>query len=75
MKRYPDPVARYEKFLVENQVATADELAAITKEVRKTIRNLAESVYQECQTPGNKPTVADIVKLNVMWATPMEGLV
>lgn len=74
MKRYPDPIPRYEEFLIENGVSTQEELNAIKKKIKKEIRNMMEEVYQESLDPNNKPTVADCLNINKMWASPMEGL-
>ncbi|MBR2562313.1 MAG: thiamine pyrophosphate-dependent dehydrogenase E1 component subunit alpha [Eubacterium sp.] len=73
-KRYPDPIPRYEKFLIENGVATEDELKDWTKKRKKEIRRMMEDVYQESLNPESKPTAADCLDINRMWATPMEGL-
>lgn len=74
MKRYPDPIPRYEEVLVDNGVATAEELAAIKKQLKKEIRKIADEVYQESLDPANKVDIAEMLQIGTMWASPMEGL-
>lgn len=74
MKRYPDPIPRYEQVLIENGVATQEELEAIKKAHKKEIRAVCEDVYQESLNPANKVDVAEMLRPETMWASPMEGL-
>lgn len=74
MKRYPDPIPRYEQVLIENNVATQEELDEIKKQIRKEIRKIANEVYEESLDPANKADVEEMLRPETMWATPMEGL-
>ena len=74
MKRFPDPIPRYEKVLVDNGVATQEELDAEKKKIKKEIRKICEEVYQESLDPANRADVAEMLRPETMWASPMEGL-
>lgn len=74
MKRYPDPIPRYEKVLIENGIATQEELDAIKKTIKKEIRARLEETYQRSLDPANRPVVEQALDLNRIWAMPMEGL-
>ena len=74
MKRYPDPIPRYEKVLIENNVSTQEELDAIRKSIKKEIRKIANEVYEESLDPANKVDIEEMLRPETMWATPMEGL-
>ena len=74
MKRYPDPIPRYEKVLIENNVATQEELDQIKKGIRKEIRKICEEVVEESLDPANRADVEEMLRVDTMWASPMEGL-
>lgn len=74
MCRYPDPVPRYEKVLIDNEIATQEELDAIKTDTRKKIEQICDRVYKESLDPANKPKVETVLDINKTWASPMEGL-
>lgn len=74
IRRYPDPIPRYEKVLIENSVATEQELEAIKQGYRDQCREVAAQVYEESLRETSRPTVEEVLDINTMWATPMEGL-
>ena len=74
MEKYPDPIPRYEKVLVENGIATQEELDALKKSIKKEIRKMANEVYEETLDPANKVDLEEMLRPETMWAMPMEGL-
>ena len=72
--KYPDPIPRYEQVLIENGVATREELDEITKTMRKELRQIANEVYEESLKPENRVDIEEMLSVNTMWASPMEGL-
>ena len=74
MERYPDPIPRYEQVLVENGVATLEELQLSKKQWKKEIRKIANEVYEESLDPANKVDIEEMMRPEIMWANPMEGL-
>ncbi len=74
MKRYPDPIPRFAQVLIENGLATQEELDAMSKALKKEIRKSAEKVYELSQDPKNLADVDDLLKPETMYADVMEGL-
>ena len=74
LKRYPDPIPRYEAVLVEQGVATQDELDEIKKKTRKRLRNLMNEAYEDWKDPTNRTPISEVLKPSMMWASQMEGL-
>ncbi|MCR4752227.1 MAG: thiamine pyrophosphate-dependent dehydrogenase E1 component subunit alpha [Eubacterium sp.] len=74
MERYPDPIPRFEKVLIENGIATEEELKEITKTMKKEIRKMANEVYEESLDPANGVDIEEMLRPETMWANPMEGL-
>lgn len=74
MKRYPDPIPRYEKILVENGIATQEELKEIKKEIKKATREMVNDAYEEWKDPTNRTPISEVLDPNMMWADQMEGL-
>ena len=73
-KRYPDPIPRFEKILIDNEIATADELEAISKAYKKEIRKAANHAYELYCDPANRADVEDLLKPETMYSMVMEGL-
>lgn len=74
LKRYPDPIPRYEAVLVDEGVATQEELDQIKKETRKRLRKLMNDAYEVWKDPTNRTPISDVLDPNMMWANRMEGL-
>jgi|GEM_PF-628287 len=75
LKKFPDPIPKYEAVLIENKVVTHEELKKIKDEVKKEMHEITEDVYQESLKLENRPTREDIVgRLDKLWSMPMEGL-
>lgn len=71
--QYPDPIPRFEKYLVENKVATQEELEQIKADYKKEVLACWKKVYAEYEDEANHPTKEDIMSIK-MYGSEMEGL-
>lgn len=74
LKRYPDPIPRFAQVLIENGLATQEELDEMSKQLKKEIRKNAEKVYELSLDPNNRADVDALLKPETMYADVMEGL-
>lgn len=72
--RYPDPIPRFAKVLIDNGIATQEELDQMAKDLKKEIRSNANKVYELSQDPNNRADVEDLLKPETMYSMVMEGL-
>lgn len=73
-KRYPDPIPRFEKVLIDSGIATPEDLQAIAKTLKKEIRKAANDAYALYCDPANRADVEDLLKPETMYSMVMEGL-
>lgn len=75
LERYPDPVPKYENYMIETGLVTREEIDAIRKEMKKSIKEDINEVYQESLDPANFNTGMDLRKdKSLMYANYSEGL-
>lgn len=74
MERYPDPIPRFEKVLLENGIATEDDFKNLNKTLKKEIRELLDKVYVLSLDPANVADVEGLMRPETMYAMPLEGL-
>lgn len=74
LRKHPDPIPRYEKVLIYNEVAKQEELDEIKINIRKMMEEACAKVFDDKQDPENLPTMDDILDVNLIYASPMEGL-
>lgn len=74
LKKHPDPIPRYESLLIENNVATQDQLDKIKADIKAEMERNCEELFQAKKDPANLPTLEDILDVNLIYASPMEGL-
>jgi TPP-dependent pyruvate/acetoin dehydrogenase alpha subunit len=63
-EKYPDPIARFEKILVDDGVATEEELKAAEKNVKNEIKEAFKWAYQQPMLTGDMTKGADKVFSN-----------
>lgn len=64
IEKYPDPIARFEKILVDDGVATEEELKAAEKNVKNEIKEAFKWAYQQPMLTGDMTKGADKVFSN-----------
>lgn len=74
LKKHPDPIPRYEQFLIDNGVSTREFMDEIKARIRKEVEDDCEQLFKAKQAVQNLPSMNDILDMSLIYANPMEGL-
>lgn len=75
LAKHPDPIARFEKILLDNHIATQEDFDRIKEATINEFRDACQRVYEDRQNPENIITMEEILAIpNLVYTNAMEEL-